>query len=68
MPIFLIGEASTGSMQTIISQLTTGITSSGLFGTVSEIMPFVIVMIGFAFGYRVLRKAVKGASKGKANI
>lgn len=55
-------------MASIISQLTAGITSAGLFGTVAEIIPFVIIMIGFAFGYRVLRKAVKGASKGKAGI
>lgn len=55
-------------MESIISQLTTGITSDGLFGTVADVMPFVIIMIGFAFGYKVLRKAVKGASKGKANM
>lgn len=59
--------ASTG-MKSIIDQLVSGITSAGLFGTVAEIIPFVIVMIGFAFGYRVLKKAVKGASKGKASI
>lgn len=58
-------EAATG-MTAIVNQLTTGITAQGLFGTVSEIFPFIIVMIGFAFGYRVLRKVVKGASKGKA--
>lgn len=55
-------------MEDIVTQLTTGITSDGLFGTVAEIIPFVIIMIGFAFGYKVLRKAVKGASKGKANV
>ena len=55
-------------MEDIVTQLTAGITSEGLFGTVGEVFPFVIIMIGFAFGYRVLRKAVKGASKGKANI
>lgn len=55
-------------MEDIVTQLTTGITSDGLFGTVAQIIPFVIIMIGFAFGYKVLRKAVKGASKGKANI
>lgn len=55
-------------MEGIVTQLTTGITSDGLFGTVGEVFPFVIIMIGFAFGYRVLRKAVKGASKGKANV
>lgn len=61
-------EGAAGGMKDIVSQLTSGITSSGLFGTVSEVMPFIIIMVAFAFGYRVLRKAVKGASKGKANM
>lgn len=60
-------NAATG-MAGIVSQLTSGITSGGLFGTVSEIFPFIIIMVGFAFGYRVLKKVVKGASKGKANV
>lgn len=64
-----MGETTVATgMEGIVTQLTTGITSDGLFGTVGEIIPFVVIMIGFAFGYKVLRKAVKGASKGKANI
>lgn len=59
--------ASTG-MAGITSQLTNGVTAASLFGTVGEIFPFVVVMIGFSFGYKVLRKVVKGASKGKTNI
>lgn len=55
-------------MAGIVSQLTTGITSATLFGTVADVMPFIIVMIGFAFGFRVLKHAVKGASKGKASM
>ena len=64
------GTAVTGmrSEERRVSSLTSGITSAGLFGTVAEIMPFIVIMIGFAFGYKVLRKVVKGASKGKANI
>lgn len=61
-------EGAVVGMEAIVTQLTTGITAEGLFGTVSDVMPFIILMIGFAFGYRVLRKAVKGASKGKANM
>ena len=61
-------ETAAVGMEGIVTQLTTGITSDGLFGTVSEIFPFIIIMIGFAFGYKVLRKVVKGASKGKANV
>lgn len=60
--------ATVGGMTDIITQLKAGITSAGLFGTVSEVIPFVIVMIGFAFGYKVLKKAVKGASQGRASI
>lgn len=60
--------ATAQGMTAIVSSLTSGITSAGLFGTVAEIMPFIVIMIGFAFGYKVLRKVVKGASKGKANI
>lgn len=64
----LLAETTGGGMSSIISSLTSGITSAGLFGTVAEIMPFIVIMIGFAFGYKVLRKVVKGASKGKAAI
>lgn len=64
----VLASEVTGGMESIVSSLTSGITSAGLFGTVSQIMPFVVVMIGFAFGYKVLRKVVKGASKGKASI
>lgn len=63
----VVAEGAQG-MSGIVSSLTSGITSAGLFGTVAEIMPFIVIMIGFAFGYKVLRKVVKGASKGKANI
>lgn len=63
----VVAEGGQG-MTAIVSSLTSGITSAGLFGTVAEIMPFIVIMIGFAFGYKVLRKVVKGASKGKANI
>ena len=34
-----MGETATG-MQSIVTQLTTGITSAGLFGTVAEIIPY----------------------------
>ncbi len=61
-------EGAKAGMEAIVESLTSGITSAGLFGTVAQIMPFIVIMIGFAFGYKVLRKVVKGASKGKANI
>lgn len=61
-------EPAAGSMSSIVTQLTTGITTSTLFGVVGEVMPFVIVMVIASFGFYVLRRAIKGASKGKARI
>lgn len=59
---------ATGSMTNIISQLTTGITTSTIFGVVGEVMPFVITMIIVSFGFYVLRRVIKGAGKAKARV
>lgn len=59
---------STNSMQEIVSQLNTGITSSTLFGTVGELMPWVITLTIASLGLYFLRKLIKGASKGKVRF
>lgn len=59
---------ATGSMTGIISQLNTGITSDTLFGTVGQLMPWVITMTIASLGLYFLRKLVKGASKGKVKF
>ncbi len=66
----MLAEASgaTGSMTGIISQLNTGITSDTLFGTVGQLMPWVITMTIASLGLYFLRKLVKGASKGKVKF
>lgn len=60
----LLGDAVTG-MQSIVTQLTTGITSSTIFSVVADVMPFVITMIPISLGLYLLRKVVKGAGKAK---
>lgn len=52
-------------MTSIVTQLTTGITSSTIFSVVGEVMPFVITMIPISLGLYLLRKVVKGAGKAK---
>lgn len=52
-------------MSGVVSQLTSGITSTTIFAVVSDIMPFVITMIPIALGLYLLRKVVKGAGKAK---
>lgn len=58
-------------MQAFITALTnseSGITASSLWSDVTALVPFIVIMFGFAFGYRLLRKALKSGSKGKVNI
>jgi len=55
-------------MAALVSQLTTGITSSTIFAVVGDVMPFVITMIPIALGLYILRKVVKGASKAKVKF
>lgn len=61
-------EVATGSMAGVVTQLTTGITSSTIFAVVGDVMPFVITMIPIALGLYFLRKVVKGAGKGKVRL
>lgn len=55
----------TGSMSEIISALNTGLNSSTIFGTVADLMPWVITLVIACLGLYFLRKMVKGLSKGK---
>lgn len=55
-------------MAALVTQLTTGITSSTIFSVVGDVMPFVITMIPIALGLYMLRKVVKGASKAKVKF
>lgn len=59
---------ATGSMTEIVSALNTGITSETLFGTVADLMPWVITLTIASLGLYFLRKLVKGASKGKVRF
>lgn len=62
------GSLATGSMSEIISALNTGITSETLFGTVADLMPWVITLTIASLGLYFLRKLVKGAAKGKVRF
>lgn len=66
--MFLDTVAATGSMSEVVTQLNTGITSSTLFGTVSDLMPWVITLTIASLGLFFLRKLIKGAAKGKVRF
>ena len=47
---------------------TDGITSANLWAAITPAATTIAVVVLFALSYRVLRKLVKGVSKGKANF
>lgn len=58
-------------MSSFIAALTnaeSGITSNTLWADVTAMVPFIVMIFGFAFGYRLLRKALHSGAKGKVNI
>lgn len=57
-----------GSMESIVTALNTGISSDTLFGTVGQLMPWVITLIIASLGLYFLRKLIKGAAKGKVRF
>lgn len=58
----------TGSMSEIITALNTGLTSATIFGTVADLMPWVITLVIASLGLYFLRKLIKGAAKGKVRF
>lgn len=61
-------EGAKVGMEAIVSQLTTGVTADTIFGVMSDVMPFVIILIIVSLGLTVLRRVVKGAGKGKVRL
>ena len=61
----------TNGMSSVISALTnstTGLTASNMFGVVAELVPFIVMIVPVALGIYFLRKLVKGAGKGKVRF
>lgn len=59
-----------GDMAGFITALTgeNGVTSANLWAQITAAAGFMGAVVIFAFGYRVVRKIIKGVSKGKASI
>lgn len=56
------------SMSSFITALTTGLTASTFYSVLSDIAPFVIMIVPVALGYYVVRKLIKGAGHAKVNF
>lgn len=57
-------------MQAFVTALTgeNGISVANLWSDLTALVPFIAVIFGFSFGYRLLKKVIKSGSKGKVNI
>lgn len=58
-------------MTEVISALTnttTGLSASTMFGVVADIVPFIVMIVPVALGVYFLRKLIKGAGKAKVRF
>ena len=58
-------------MSGFISALTnaeTGLTGATLTGVMTDIVPFIVIVVPVALGLHFVRKLIKGASKGKVRF
>lgn len=58
----------TTSMSSVVTALTSILTTDAMFTNLASLISVVGGVLIFAFTYRIVRKIVKGAAKGKANI
>lgn len=55
-------------MANVVNALTTAISTDTMFTNLAALIPVVGGVLIFAFTYRIIRKIVKGAQRGKASI
>lgn len=55
-------------MENAISTLTTTVSSASLWGVFANTIPYISVVVLTAFGFYLVRRMIKGLSKGKAKI
>lgn len=60
-------ETATG-MKAIVDALNTGLSSSTMFATFAELVPWIITLVIASLALYYLRKLIKGAAKGKVRI
>lgn len=58
----------TTPMADLVTALTTAVSTNTMLSTLTDFIPVVGAVLIFAFTYRVLRRVISGASKGKARI
>jgi len=61
-------EVTDTAMEAVVTALKGILTTDAMFTNLAALLPVVGGVLIFSFTYRIVRKIVKGAPKGKANI
>lgn len=56
------------SMSSVVTALQSILTTDAMFTNLAALIPVLGGVLIFAFTYRIVRKIVKGAQRGKANM
>ena len=60
--------APAAGMDAFITALTTAISLDKLWEVFTSAVPFIVIAVLFTFGFTLVRKAIKGVSKGKTRM
>lgn len=66
--MFLLTEVTTSNMEALGTALQGILTTDKFVANLTTLVPVIGGVLVFAFTYRIVRKIVKGAQRGKANI
>ena len=60
-------ETTVAGMEAVITALTKALTADVFFGVIEKCIPFLVIMVPVALGYKFLRKMIKGAGRAKVS-
>ncbi len=66
--VYFMDGATTAGTDGVVSALKTAITTDVMFENLAKFIPVIGGVIIFAFTYRIVKKIVGGAQKGKARV
>jgi len=57
-------------MDAVITELVggSGLTSATFYSQITDLVPFIVLLVPIAFGFYELRKLIKGAAKAKVRV
>lgn len=64
----LMGEEIVDNMTNAISTLSATVSADALWGVFNTCVPYIGVIVIAGFGFYLVRKMIKGVSRGRANI